>query len=91
MSDADSASPAPRRGRNAIERRLGARGPRGGAGTVVALGVEQQLVERRRQQHLALHRRDRRGQPLVDRRERLGDRLAGAGARSSAASLTSSR
>ena len=58
------------------QRRLRARGARGGAGAVVALGVEQQLVERRGLQHLALHRRDRRRQALVDRRERLGDRLA---------------
>jgi hypothetical protein len=71
MSEADKASPFPRRGRNNSSDRARRR-----PGAVVALGVEQQRVQRRRREHLALQRRQLAAQALVDRPQRVGHRLA---------------
>ena len=58
-----------------LERRLGALRDRPRAQLLVALGVEQVLVERRRLEDLALLRGRRLQQPRVDLRQRVGDRL----------------
>ena len=76
MSDADSASPTPLRGRNGPSE-CSSRGTIARARARSSqLGVEQRLVERRGLQDLPLHRRRRGQQPHVDVGERLRQALA---------------
>ena len=60
-----------------LQGRLGPRGRRGAASPVVAFGVDEDVVERRAHEHLALQRRHRREEVLVDARQRVGHRLPG--------------
>ena len=89
MSEALSTRPSPRRGQERLQRRLGARAATAArALALVALGVEQELVERARLEDLALLGRRRLQQPRVDVARARRPRPGRAGARSSAASLT---
>ncbi len=76
MSVALSSSPSPRRGQERLQRRLRPRrhGPR--AQLLVALGVEQVLVERAGLEDLPLLGGGRLQQPRVDLGQRVGDLLA---------------
>ena len=78
MSVALSSSPSPRRGQERLQRRLVAPGHGPRPRLLVALGVEQVLVQRARLEDLALLGRRRLQQPRVDLRQRLLHRqLAG--------------
>ena len=93
MSDAESISPSPRRGRKDSSDGSVRAATARGAQALVALGVEQVLVERRGLEDLALLGGRGLQQPRVDLGQRVGDRLAppGPARSSSAASLISSR
>ena len=81
MSVALSTSPSPRRGRNGSSDGSSRAATARRAQLLVALGVEQVLVERRGLEDLALLGGRRLQQPRVDLRQRLGHRQpAGAGA-----------
>ena len=92
MSEALSASPSPRRGRNCSSDGSVALRHRPRAQLLVALGVEQVLVQRGRLEDLALLGGRGLEQPRVDLGQRLGDRQARRRVRSiSAESFSTSR
>ena len=79
MSEAESASPPPRRGRNCSSEGSRRRGDLLAAGAALALLAEHVLVERRGLDRRPLLGRRDPAEELVDRRHRLRRRL-GAGA-----------
>ena len=72
---ADSARPVAPARQEGLERRLVARGDQLGPALLLALGVEQVVVEGRGRQRRALLLRGALGQQLVDRAQRVGGRL----------------
>ena len=76
MSEALSSRPSPRVGRNGSSDGSSRAAIGGRAGPGVALGVEEQVVERARLEHLALLGRRGAEDRGVDPRQRLPDRVA---------------